>query len=181
MRSVALKNDKKAKLMLFITGVVLILCFSSDCADILNNHNGMYVYTCRQLIIKLTKGNSFSVYSLLSVYGLRIAYTLKDKVYIAISKSYCLKNQGLNMSILDKVKDIGSDLLKKVENSTEAKSTTANKYERTYTVQSGDTLSSIAKHFYSDASLYMKIFEANKSTLTSPDKIMPGQVLYIPE
>ncbi|WP_313121402.1 hypothetical protein [Pantoea septica] len=40
------------------------------------------------------------------------------------------------MSILDKVKDIGSDLLKTVENSTEAKSTTANKDERTYTVQS---------------------------------------------
>lgn len=35
------------------------------------------------------------------------------------------------MSILDKVKDIGSDLLKTVENSTEAKSTTANKDERT--------------------------------------------------
>lgn len=85
------------------------------------------------------------------------------------------------MSILDKVKDIGSDLLKTVENSTEAKSTTANKDERNYTVQSGDTLSSIAKHFYSDASLYMKIFEANKSTLSSPDKIAPGQVLHIPE
>lgn len=85
------------------------------------------------------------------------------------------------MSILDKVKDIGSDLLKTVENNTEAKSTTANKDERSYTVQSGDTLSAIARHFYGDASLYMKIVAANKSTLTNPDNIAPGQVLHIPE
>ena len=85
------------------------------------------------------------------------------------------------MSVLDKVKDIGSNLFKAMETSAEAKSATANGNERTYTVQSGDTLSSIARHFYSDASLYMKIFEANKSTLADPDKIAPGQVLHIPE
>lgn len=85
------------------------------------------------------------------------------------------------MSILDKVKDIGSDLFKAVENSAETKNPAANANERTYTVQSGDTLSSIAKHFYSDASLFMKIFEANKTTLADPDKIAPGQVLHIPE
>jgi len=85
------------------------------------------------------------------------------------------------MSLLNKVKDIGSELLNTVENSTEAKSNTAHKDERTYTVQSGDTLSAIARQFYGDASLYMKIFEANKSTLTNPDNIAPGQVLHIPE
>lgn len=35
--------------------------------------------------------------------------------------------------------------------------------------------------FYNDASQYMKIFEANKNLLSSPDKIAPGQVLTIPE
>lgn len=52
--------------------------------------------------------------------------------------------------------------------------------ERTYTVQSGDTLSKIAKTHLGDANAYMKIFNANKDQLSDPDKIRPGQVLKIP-
>ena len=51
---------------------------------------------------------------------------------------------------------------------------------RHYTVQSGDTLSKIAKQFYGNANEYMKIFEANRDQLTDPDKIRPGQNLIIP-
>jgi nucleoid-associated protein YgaU len=51
----------------------------------------------------------------------------------------------------------------------------------TYTVQSGDTLSKIAKAHLGDANAYMKIFEANKGLLSDPDKIQPGQVLTIPK
>ena len=51
---------------------------------------------------------------------------------------------------------------------------------KTYTVQSGDTLSKIAKEHLGDANAYMKIFNANKDQLTDPDKIKPGQVLKIP-
>lgn len=49
-----------------------------------------------------------------------------------------------------------------------------------YTVQSGDTLSKIAKAHYGDARKYPVIFEANKPLLKDPDKIYPGQVLRIP-
>ncbi len=49
-----------------------------------------------------------------------------------------------------------------------------------YTVQSGDTLSKIAKEFYGDAMKYPVIFEANKPMLSDPDKIYPGQALRIP-
>ena len=49
-----------------------------------------------------------------------------------------------------------------------------------YTVQSGDTLSKIAKEHYGDAMKYPVIFEANKPMLEDPDKIYPGQVLRIP-
>ena len=52
--------------------------------------------------------------------------------------------------------------------------------ERTYTVQSGDTLSKIAKTHLGNANAYMKIFDANKDQLSDPDKIRPGQVLKIP-
>ena len=51
---------------------------------------------------------------------------------------------------------------------------------RTYTVQAGDSLSKISKHFYGDANQYMKIFEANKDKMSDPDKIKPGMELNIP-
>ena len=49
-----------------------------------------------------------------------------------------------------------------------------------YTVQSGDSLSKIAKEQYGNAMKYPVIFEANKPMLEDPDKIYPGQVLRIP-
>ena len=49
-----------------------------------------------------------------------------------------------------------------------------------YTVESGDSLSKIAKEHYGDAMKYPVIFEANKPMLSDPDKIYPGQVLRLP-
>ena len=51
---------------------------------------------------------------------------------------------------------------------------------RKYSVQSGDTLSKIAKQFYGNANEYNKIFEANRDKLKDPDKIQVGQELVIP-
>ena len=51
---------------------------------------------------------------------------------------------------------------------------------KTYTVQSGDNLSKIAKQFYGDANKYTKIFDANKDQLKDPNMIKVGQVLKIP-
>jgi LysM repeat protein len=51
---------------------------------------------------------------------------------------------------------------------------------KTYTVQSGDTLSKIAKEFYGNSNEYNKIFAANTDKLESPDKIKVGQELLIP-
>jgi hypothetical protein len=51
---------------------------------------------------------------------------------------------------------------------------------RTYTVQAGDNLSKISKHFYGDPNQYMKIVNANKDQLPDPDKIKPGMELNIP-
>lgn len=51
---------------------------------------------------------------------------------------------------------------------------------QTYTVQPGDSLSKIAKHYYGDANAYMEIFNANRDQLTDPNKIQPGQRLVIP-
>ena len=51
---------------------------------------------------------------------------------------------------------------------------------RYYTIQSGDTLSKIAKEHYGDANDYNKIFEANREVIDDPDKIYPGQQIRIP-
>ena len=53
-------------------------------------------------------------------------------------------------------------------------------YTQWHEVQKGETLSKIARHYYGDASLYPKIFEANKDVLKDPDKIQIGQRLRIP-
>lgn len=52
---------------------------------------------------------------------------------------------------------------------------------RFYTVQSGDSLGSIAIKFYGRVDYYGRIFEANRQTLSSPDLIRTGQRLVIPE
>lgn len=49
-----------------------------------------------------------------------------------------------------------------------------------YTVQSGDSLSKIAKRVYGDANAYHQIFNANTDQLSDPDKIQVGQVLTLP-
>jgi nucleoid-associated protein YgaU len=50
----------------------------------------------------------------------------------------------------------------------------------TYTVQSGDTLSGIAKRVYGDANKYQTIFNANTDKLDNPDRIQVGQTLTLP-
>lgn len=49
-----------------------------------------------------------------------------------------------------------------------------------YSVAKGDTLSHIAKAHYGKASLWPRIFDANRDQLDDPDLILPGQVLHIP-
>ncbi|MCX6029958.1 MAG: LysM peptidoglycan-binding domain-containing protein [Chloroflexi bacterium] len=51
---------------------------------------------------------------------------------------------------------------------------------RTYTVQSGDTLSGIALEVYGNASRWPEIFEANRDQVSNPNMIYVGQVLKIP-
>lgn len=51
---------------------------------------------------------------------------------------------------------------------------------QTYVVQPGDTLSKISVRFYGTSSRYMDIYNANRSSLSSPANISVGQELIIP-
>lgn len=50
----------------------------------------------------------------------------------------------------------------------------------THTVEKGESLSLIAKHHYGKASLWPRIYDANRDQLDNPDLIKPGQILKIP-
>jgi LysM repeat protein len=50
-----------------------------------------------------------------------------------------------------------------------------------YTVQPGDTLSSIARKFYGNSADWQWIYDANKSAIRNPDVIYAGQVLILPD
>jgi nucleoid-associated protein YgaU len=51
---------------------------------------------------------------------------------------------------------------------------------KSYTIQSGDSLSKIAKREYGNANDWRRIFEANQDTIKDPDKIFPGKTIKIP-
>jgi nucleoid-associated protein YgaU len=50
-----------------------------------------------------------------------------------------------------------------------------------YTIQSGDSLSKIAKRYYGDAMKWPDLFEANKEVIKNPDLIYPGQTIRVPK
>lgn len=58
--------------------------------------------------------------------------------------------------------------------------TTAPQFD-TYVVQKDDTLQKISAQFYGTTKKWMRIFEANKDVLKSPDRVRPGQELRIPK
>jgi len=49
-----------------------------------------------------------------------------------------------------------------------------------YTIESGDSLSKVAKQFYGNAMDYPKLFDANKEVIEDPNLIYPGQKIRIP-
>ena len=63
--------------------------------------------------------------------------------------------------------------------STQRDSQTGASSTKTYTVQSGDCLWSLAEKYYGDGSQYKKLAAANPE-ITNPNLIYPGQVLTIP-
>ncbi len=50
-----------------------------------------------------------------------------------------------------------------------------------YEIQSGNSLSAIAKQFYGNAADYPRIFEANREVIKDADLIYPGQKIRIPK
>jgi nucleoid-associated protein YgaU len=107
-----------------------------------------------------------------------------DKLYMrAEAPSEEVKNR-----IWDQIKlvdpsysDLIADITVKAPAQSATTQTAGAKSGRTYTVQAGDSLSTISKQFYGNANQFTKIFEANRDQLSNPNEIRPGQRLVIPE
>ncbi|HMN23417.1 MAG: LysM peptidoglycan-binding domain-containing protein [Ignavibacteriaceae bacterium] len=79
--------------------------------------------------------------------------------------------------IWDKIKEVGGEGQSEVNADLKVLNTD---YYHIHTVESGENLSKISKHYFRDANKYMNIFNANKDQLTNPDMIKVGQKLKIP-
>lgn len=77
----------------------------------------------------------------------------------------------------DKIKQIGGENPDDIMADIKVEDTSV--YTR-HTVEKGESLSKISKHYYGDPMKYNKIFEANRDKLDNADVIHPGQELVIP-
>lgn len=63
---------------------------------------------------------------------------------------------------------------------TNSKKTNSSKGDRSYVVQSGDTLFSISRRFYKSPKHWKDILAANRKSIHDPKKLTVGQTLVIP-
>jgi nucleoid-associated protein YgaU len=49
-----------------------------------------------------------------------------------------------------------------------------------HTVKEGETLFSLARHYYKDGRRFVDIYHANEAALPTPEPLTPGTVLLIP-
>lgn len=84
---------------------------------------------------------------------------------------YTLILRGYTYLEAEQYETAASDTIRTVE--------TAPAHQESYTVRAGDTLSSIARRVYGDASLYTRLAAANG--IQNPNLIYSGQVLRLPD
>lgn len=95
-----------------------------------------------------------------------------------LSLSGTVNTQYEKNVIWDKIKEVGGEGYKEMSADIKVSNTD---YYHLHTVESGENLSKISKHYYKDASKYIQIFETNKDQLLNPDMIKVGQKLKIPK
>jgi LysM repeat protein len=101
---------------------------------------------------------------------------------ITRSEAARLRNENLNLHKELEVRAVParSATDKSQEGNTSSKKTAPKKVDRSYVVQSGDTLFSISRKFYKSPKRWKEILDANRKSIRNPKKLTVGQTLVIP-
>jgi tetratricopeptide (TPR) repeat protein len=101
---------------------------------------------------------------------------------ITRSEAARLRNENLNLhkELETRAMPARSVADKSQEGDTSSKKTAAKKSDRSYVVQSGDTLFSISRKFYKSPKRWKEILEANRKSIHDPKRLTVGQSLVIP-
>ena len=101
---------------------------------------------------------------------------------ITRSEAARLRNENLNLhkELETRALPARSVTDKSQEGDTSSKKTATKKGDRSYVVQSGDTLFSISRKFYKSPKRWKEILEANRKSIHDPKKLTVGQSLVIP-
>ena len=101
---------------------------------------------------------------------------------ITRSEAARLRNENLNLhkELETRAMPARNVADKSQENDTSSKKTAAKKGDRSYVVQSGDTLFSISRKFYKSPKRWKEILEANRKSIHDPKRLTVGQSLVIP-
>lgn len=133
-----------------------------------------------QFILSRKQGNSNLFNTNLTVTMEDISFTDEAKEGYDIKASVKLKEwRNYGTKTLKIMSPSKSGEVAAVVGGERAESQNAPQTGQNYTVQKGDSLWKIAKHFYGNGAEYTKIASANPS-ISNPNKIYPGQILKIP-
>jgi LysM repeat protein len=108
--------------------------------------------------------------------------TLSGDSVVTRSEAARLRNENLDLhkELEARTGPVRSALDKSRASDASSKKTASKKGDRTYVVQSGDTLVSISRKFYKSPKRWKEILDANKKSIHDPKKLTVGQVLVIP-
>jgi LysM repeat protein len=101
---------------------------------------------------------------------------------ITRSEAARLRNENLNLHKELEARAVPARSVpdKSQEGDTSSKKTASKKGDRSYVVQSGDTLFSISRKFYKSPKRWKEILDANRKSIRDPKKLTVGQTLVIP-
>src|SRR5213080_889335 len=93
-----------------------------------------------------------------------------------------LRNENLNLRKEPEARTASSRIVseKSAVTGGSSKKIASKNGDRTYVVQSGDTLFSISRKFYKSTKHWKQILEANEKNIRNPKKLTVGQTLVIP-
>ncbi len=112
-----------------------------------------------------------------------VATSLSGDSVVTRAEAARLRNENLNLrkELEQRAAKFRSAADKTPVQDRHAEKTAAKKTrQRTYVVQSGDTLASISRKFYRSSSRWKEILDANRKTIDDPEKLRVGQSLIIP-